>query len=190
MKLILASTSKYRKELLGRLGIPFEAVSPVCDEESYLARGLAPRELATTLATAKAFSLAAEFPDAAILGSDQVATIDGKILGKPGTHARAMEQLQLMSGRTHQLITAVTIAARGELFGFCDITRLTMRPLTEGEISRYLEADQPLDCAGSYKLECRGITLFSAIESRDHTAIVGLPLIEVTSILRSLGFTF
>lgn len=187
MKLILASTSKYRRELLARLGFSLEAVAPVCDEGSYLDKGLSPRRLATILATAKASSLAERFPHDVILGSDQVATIDGQILGKPETMERAREQLRLLSGRTHQLITAVTIVARGEFMGHCDTTSLTMRELRDAEIDRYLELDQPLDCAGSFKLESRGISLFSAIDSRDHTAIVGLPLIAVNSMLRTLG---
>lgn len=188
MKLVLASTSRYRRELLERLGLPFEARAPLCDEEALKAPDLAPEALASLLALAKAESLRATEPAAAIVGSDQLAAIDGVILGKPGTAARAEEQLARLAGRTHALVTAVAVAHPGGVLTHLDVTRLTMRPLGAEAIARYVAADAPLDCAGSYRLEARGVTLFSRIESADHTAIVGLPLMALTEMLVSLGF--
>ncbi|MBA3845871.1 MAG: septum formation protein Maf [Planctomycetes bacterium] len=186
--LVLASTSPYRRHLLERLGLPFAAIAPACDEEALKRPELTPRALAESLALAKADSLAASHPDAAIIGGDQVATIDGRILGKPGTPAKAAEQLALLAGRTHELITAIVVRHGGQAHAHTDVTRLTMRPLERAQIERYIAADRPLDCAGSYKLECRGIALFDRIESADHSAIVGLPLIALTRILAGLGF--
>lgn len=185
--LVLASTSRYRGELLARLGVPFVAAAPDCDEDAYQARGLAPRELAETLALAKAESLRAAYPDAVILGGDQLAAIDDAILGKPGSEAAACAQLARLAGRTHTLFTAVALLTRDRILRHTDVTRLTMRPLTAEQIARYVAADQPLDCAGAYKLERLGIALFSRIESADHTAIVGLPLLAITAMLDEIG---
>lgn len=185
--LLLASTSRYRGELLGRLGVPFLAVAPDCDEDAYKARGLAPQELAETLALAKAESLRSAYPGAAILGGDQLAAIDGEILGKPGSEAAARAQLARLAGRTHTLFTAVALLAPGRVLRHTDVTRLTMRPLSAEQIARYVAADDPVDCAGSYKLERLGIALFAQIESADHTAIVGLPLLAITAMLEGLG---
>ena len=189
--LVLASTSRYRRELLARLGLPFSVRAPACDEDA-IKRGLdlAPLELAAYLARAKAESLCAELPSGVIIGSDQIAEIDGVILGKPGTADRAAEQLALLAGRTHRLITAVAVAHPGGAIvsEHVDVARLTMRPLVFAQIARYVAADAPLDCAGSYKLEARGITLFSRIESEDSSAITGLPLIALTTMLSTLGF--
>jgi septum formation protein len=186
--LVLASTSRYRRELMKQLGVPFRATAAACDEEALKDPALAPDALAVMLARAKAESLRAAEPGAVIVGSDQVAAIDGVILEKPGTVARAEAQLARLSGRTHQLFTAVAVAHPGGLLQHLDVTRLTMRPLTAEQIARYVAADAPLDCAGSFRLEARGITLFSRIESEDHTAIIGLPLIATTTMLASLGF--
>jgi septum formation protein len=187
MDVILASTSPYRRALLERLGIPFRSLAPDVEEESYKARGLSPLALAEVLALAKARSLSEAWPDAVVIGSDQVASLDHRPLGKPGTVEAAEAQLSTMSGRAHELITAVAVRHRGETIAHTDVTTLSMRRLSSDEIRRYIEADRPLDCAGSYKLESRGIALFERIVSDDHTAIVGLPLIAVTTILRSLG---
>ena len=185
--LILASTSRYRGELLARLAVPFVAVAPDCDEDAYKSRGFSPRDLAETLALAKAESLRAAYPEAAILGGDQLAEIDGEILGKPGSEAAARAQLARLAGRTHTLITAVALVGRGQVLRHTDVTRLTMRALSAEQIARYVAADRPLDCAGSYKLELLGIALFSRIESADHTAIVGLPLLAITAMLGEIG---
>ncbi|HTN77815.1 MAG TPA: nucleoside triphosphate pyrophosphatase [Pirellulaceae bacterium] len=186
--LILASTSRYRQALLARLGIPFTAHAPLCDEDALKEDLLSPRELAEKLALAKAQSLVATFPDAVILGSDQVCACEGQILHKPGDAAGAQRQLAALAGRKHQLITAVCLLHGGNVQRHTDITTLTMRSLTSAEIARYVAVDEPYDCAGAYKLEQQGIALFDAIESLDHTAIVGLPLIAVASLLRGVGF--
>jgi 7-methyl-GTP pyrophosphatase len=185
--LILASTSRYRGELLARLGVPFVAAAPDCDEDAYKSRGSSPQELAELLALKKAESLRAAHPDAAILGGDQVAAIDDVILSKPGTEAAACAQLALLAGRTHTLITAIALIAGARILCHTDVTRLTMRPLSAEQIARYVAADRPLDCAGSYKLERLGIALFSRIESADHTAIIGLPLLALTAMLGEIG---
>ena len=189
--LVLASTSRYRRELLARLGVPFRARAPGCDEEEVkrlLPSGLSPEQLAVALARAKAESLRDVEPAAAVLGSDQVAALGDRLLEKPGTPERAAEQLSWLAGRTHVLCTAVAIFHEGRLQEHVDVTHLSMRPLTSAQIERYVSADAPLDCAGSYRLEARGISLFERIVSADHTAIVGLPLIAVTSMLAALGY--
>lgn len=192
MPLVLASTSKYRRALLERLGVPFESVSPACDEEALKDPRLAPQALAEHLAEAKAASVAVQQPHAVVIGSDQLGAIeiDGRwtILGKPGTTERAVDQLAMMSGRTHVLITAMVVARGAERWRHTDITRLTMRALDRSALERYVAADQPLDCAGAYKLECRGIALFERIESADVSAITGLPLLALTRILAGLGY--
>ncbi len=194
--LILASTSRYRAEQLARLGVPFRQAAPGCDEEAlkraFLAAsdGLAdrPRALAEHLARAKARSVAEREPGAVVIGADQLACLDGDILGKPGDAARAAAMLARMAGRTHRLVTAVCVIASGREHPFCDITALTMRPLGAAALDRYVAADNPVDCAGAYKLERRGIALFSRIDSADQTAITGLPLIALAEVLSGLGF--
>lgn len=192
LPLILASTSRYRRALLERLGVPFTAVSPACDEEALKDPSLAPQALAEHLAEAKAASIAHQHPQAVVIGSDQLAAveIDGRwtILGKPGTAARAVDQLAMMSGRTHVLITAMVVARGSERWRHTDLTKLTMRRLDREALERYVAADQPLDCAGAYKLECRGIALFESIASADASAITGLPLLALTRILSGLGY--
>lgn len=189
--IILASTSPYRKQLLERLGITFEAHTPNCDEEA-LKRDLAPQQLrpdqlACELARAKAQSLADQNPEAIIIGSDQVAQLDDQALGKPGTPERALKQLSSMNGRSHQLCTAVCIIAGNQVFEHLDQTTLFMAQHDQAALERYVQRDQPLDCAGSYKLEAAGISLFERIQSEDHSAITGLPLLFVCNCLRSLG---
>jgi septum formation protein len=185
--LILASTSRYRRELLARLGLPFTALAPDCDEEALKRPGIPPRQLAEELADAKARSLRTTHPDAVIIGSDQVCAVDDAILSKPGTPERAMAILARLQGRTHQLITAVTISGPDGEERHTDVTTLTMRSLDAAAIARYVAADAPLDCAGAYKLECRGIALMETVTSADHTAIVGLPLMAVTRMLARFG---
>jgi septum formation protein len=187
--LVLASTSTYRRELLARLGLAFRAQAPAMDEEAAkraLPPGLAPERLAATLAKAKAVSLAGD--DLAVLGADQVAALGDRVLGKPGSAEEAARQLSLLSGRTHVLVTAVAIVHGEAVHEHVDVTKLSMRPLSPGQIERYVAADAPIDCAGSYRLEARGIALFERIESADHTAIVGLPLMAVTSMLAAMGY--
>ena len=188
MELILASTSTYRAALLARFGLSFRSIAPRVDEEDWKARGLAPAELARTLAAAKALSLAEEFPDAAILGGDQLVAVGGEVLGKPRDAQGARRQLVRLAGRTHELVTAIAVWADGNSYEHVDIARLTMRDLSAAEIARYVEADLPTDCAGSYKLESLGVALFERIEAADHSAITGLPLMALSGILRRLSF--
>lgn len=186
--IILASTSKYRGELLRQLGYPFEVVSPGVDEDKVKGNGLTPSELAATLARFKAEAVFARYPHACVIGSDQVCSLGDKILSKPGTKEKATEQLSLMQGKTHELITAVSVISPKGIDSFINRTRLHMRPLTLSDIHHYVTADMPLDCAGSYKLESRGIKLFHKIEMDDHTSIIGLPLVQLTTTLLNLGF--
>jgi septum formation protein len=187
--LVLASTSPYRRALLTRLGVPFRCVAPLFEETSIPPLGRSPRELAELLADGKAASVAACEPAATVIGCDQVVALDGNLFSKPHSQSKAIDQLQAMAGRTHELITALVVLDSGRSFRHTDVTRMRMRPLSTAEIERYVTHDQPLDCAGSYKLEERGILLFKTIETEDHTAITGLPLIALTTILRELGFT-
>jgi septum formation protein len=186
--LVLASTSVYRRALLERLGVPFRWRAPLCDEESFKGEERDRRSLAERLAEAKAASLVAVDPGATIIGSDQVVSFQGRLFGKPSTVARAVEQLCAMAGQTHDLITALVVMQGGRTFRHTDVTTLRMRPLSRPAIERYVAADQPFDCAGSYKLESRGISLFEKIESDDHTAITGLPLMGLVTILLELGY--
>ncbi len=187
--LILASTSPYRRTLLERLGVPFRSMAPTCDESALKAEERDPIRLAERLAQAKAASLTEEQADnAAIIGCDQLLAVQGQIFGKPGSVEGAIDQLLSLAGRSHELITAMVVLSGGRTFRHTDVTKLWMRPLSRPAIERYVLADRPLDCAGSYKIESRGIALFDRIESTDQTAITGLPLIALTSILCELGF--
>jgi septum formation protein len=186
--LVLASTSPYRRELLGRLGLPFTCEPPRVDEAAFKVPARRPPQVAVDLARAKAATVAARHPDAVVIGSDQVATVDDAILDKPGSVEAARAQLQRLQGRTHELVTAVAIAHGGGMVEFVDTTALAMRRLDDAAIARYVAADQPLDCAGSYRIEALGVTLFDRIECSDWTAIVGLPLLRLGAELRALGF--
>ena len=186
--LILASTSVYRRELLARLGIPFRCVAPRFDESELSRDGKTPRAVAEALAEGKAVSIAVLEPGATVIGCDQLVALEGRILGKPGSLERAVEQLETLAGRTHELITALVVLRAGRTLRHTDVTRLRMRALTRPEIERYVKHDRPVDCAGSYKLEQQGIVLFESIESEDHSAITGLPLIRLTGLLRTLGY--
>ena len=186
--LVLASTSRYRRELLERLGLPFDVARPEVDEAAL--PGESPRDLAVRLAQAKAQAVACQRSDGAwALGSDQVADVEGQSLGKPGGRSAAIEQLRAMSGRVVRFHTALCLAhADGRLHADCDLTEVHMRQLSDAEIARYVEAEQPFDCAGSFKSEGLGITLFERIDNRDPTALVGLPLIATCRLLRAAGF--
>lgn len=185
-RLVLASTSRYRAELLSRLRLTFETVRPDVDEAP--AAGESPASLALRLATAKATAVAATRPEALVVGSDQVASCDGRILGKPGTRANGIAQLQAMSGREVVFLTAVAVASAGAPGEQAlDTTTVRFRQLPDDEIARYVDAESPLDCAGSFKCEGLGIALFESIESRDPTALVGLPLIATARLLRARG---
>ena len=187
--LVLGSTSRYRRELLQRLGLPFTVAAPDVDETPL--QGEAPRALALRLALAKAHAVAAQHPDAVVIGSDQVADLRGQPLGKPGTHERASAQLQRMSGETVIFQTAVAVVCAATGFEQVDLApvEVRFRTLTGDEIERYLHAEQPYDCAGSAKSEGLGISLLDAILSDDPTALVGLPLIRTCRMLRAAGLT-
>ena len=184
--LILASTSPYRRELLQRLRLPFETARPEVDETPL--RGESPGQLVRRLARAKADAVAARHPGAWVIGSDQVADLDGRPLGKSGGRAAAIAQLAGMSGRVVDFHTAVCLRRGDDEQLALDLTRVRFRPLALEEIERYVDAEQPFDCAGSFKCEGLGITLFEAIESHDPTALVGLPLIALSGMLRAAGF--
>ena len=187
MALILASTSRYRHELLERLRLPFQVARPEVDETPNA--GETPAPLAQRLALAKAMAIATQLPDAWIIGSDQVAALGFQPLGKPGTRDKAIAQLSAMSGREIQFHTAIALIRGNTVLEAMDTTRVLFRNLQAEEIERYVDAEQPLDCAGSFKSEGLGITLFDAIESNDPTALVGLPLIALSRLLREAGFT-
>jgi septum formation protein len=184
-QLILGSTSRYRRELLERLRLPFEVAKPEVDETPLPAEP--PADLARRLALAKAQAVAARFPAAVVIGSDQVADLDGEPIGKPGTHERAVAQLRRMSGRTVIFQTAVAVVASGFTGEFLSPVRVRFRTLDDIEIERYLRLEEPYDCAGSAKCETLGIALLEAIESDDPTALVGLPLIRTANLLRQCG---
>jgi septum formation protein len=186
--LILASTSTSRRTLLKRLGVTFRCMVPRVSEDEWKVGDWNPRELAENLAIAKAESLSTLEPEATVIGSDQLVNFGGRVYGKPGTPERAIEQLAAMSGKSHVLITSVAVWRAGQKYMHTDLTTMWMRTLTAEEIERYVAADWPLECAGSYRLEERGITLFERIETQDYTAILGLPLIALTTLLRQLGF--
>jgi septum formation protein len=187
-RLVLASTSPYRRELLGRLRLPFEVARPQVDETPQ--PGETPAPLATRLAAATAAAVAAGAGDIWVLGSDQVAALGDRPLGKPGTPEAACAQLRAMSGRSISFHTALCLQhGDGRRLAALDHTTVHFRDLGDAEIERYVAAEQPLDCAGSFKSEGLGIALFEAIESRDPTALVGLPLIATARLLREAGFT-
>ena len=185
--LILGSSSVYRRELLGRLGLPFTSVSPDIDESP--AANESPAATAQRLALAKAHAVAAAHPDALIIASDQVADLDGQPLGKPGDHAHAMRQLQMMRGRRVVFHTALclldAVSGRHQLTNVP--TTVHYRDLTDAQIAHYLQREQPYDCAGSAKIECLGIILPLKVESDDPTALIGLPLIALVTMLEAEG---
>lgn len=186
-KLILGSTSVYRRELLERLRIPFSVESPHVDESPL--PGELPATLACRLALAKAQAVAERFPDAVVIGSDQVADLDGVALGKPGTHARAVRQLRQMSGQVVIFQTAVAVVCKQSGFSkeSLALVKVKFRELSDAEIENYLQAEQPYDCAGSAKSEGLGIALLERIDNDDPTALVGLPLIRTAALLRAAG---
>ena len=185
--LILGSTSRYRRELLQRLRVPFEVVSPDVDETPLANE--APQALATRLALAKAKAVAANHPNAVVIGSDQVADLNGEPLGKPGTHERAVLQLQKMRGQTVVFQTAVSVVCQASGFEQTELAQIKVRfrDLSDAEIEAYLRAEEPYDCAGSAKSEGLGIVLLDAIDNDDPTALIGLPMIRTARLLRAAG---
>lgn len=186
-KLVLGSTSAYRRELLQRLRLPFTVAAPDVDETPLPQE--APLALARRLALAKAQAVARHYPDCVVIGSDQVADLDGEPLGKPGTHERAVAQLQKMRGKTVIFQTAVAVVCQASGFVQEDVAqvRVVFRDLSDAEIDNYLRAEMPYDCAGSAKSEGLGIALLESIDNDDPTALVGLPLIRTSRMLRAAG---
>ncbi|MDY7544964.1 Maf-like protein [Glaciimonas sp. Gout2] len=193
-RLILGSSSKYRKELLSRLHIPFEVISPEIDETPRL--GETPEETAMRLAREKALAVALMAPEALIIASDQIATLDGEQIGKPGTHQNALLQLQKMRGRRVVFHTALCLLDGRSIKSESIVqleniqTFVTFRNLPDAELDAYLHIEQPYDCAGSAKNEGLGIAILEKIESSDPTALTGLPLIALTGMLRRAGVSF
>ncbi len=186
-RLVLGSTSRYRAELLSRLCLPFDVAAPDVDETPHA--GEAPGALALRLAIAKARAVAAAHPDAVVIGSDQVADLLGQPLGKPGTHEKAVAQLQQMRGHGVVFQTAVAVVCMATGFEQAELAPVDVRfrDLSDAEIERYLRAEQPYDCAGSAKSEGLGISLLDSIQSDDPTALIGLPLIRTCRMLRAAG---
>ena len=187
IRLVLASTSRHRRALLERLGIPFEAVAPGVDEARASREPV--EQLVRRLSRAKAEAVSGRHPGALIIGSDQAAERDGEILGKPGDHPTAVAQLKAASGKYMKFHTGLCLidTRDGRVQEYTDVTRVAFRKLSDGEIERYLQAEQPYDSAGSFKSEGQGITLFEGIESNDPSALVGLPLITLCKFLRNAG---
>jgi septum formation protein len=185
--LVLGSTSRYRRELLSRLRVPFEVAAPNVDETPLPSE--APTALAQRLALAKAQAVAEKFPQAVVIGSDQVADLHGQPLGKPGSHERAVEQLRMMRGKTVIFQTALAVVCLETGFMAQDIAavRVVFRDVSDDEIENYLRIEQPYDCAGSAKSEGLGIALLERIDNDDPTALIGLPLIRTARMIRAAG---
>ena len=189
MQLVLASTSPHRRALLQQLGVPFVAADPMLDEEPFKLAGLSPEQLVVALAEAKASAVRARFPHSLIIGSDQCAELDGRILGKPGSLEATIDQLASLSGRTHRLLTGLCVldAATGGSRTHLDVHRMTMRSLERRQLESYASQDRPFDCAGGYRIESRGVALFEAVDGQDQTAVVGLPLMQLSIMLADAG---
>ncbi len=188
MQLVLASTSPYRKALLEKLRLAFETAAPEIDERAH--PGEAPSALVERLAVEKAKAVSGGYPDALIIGSDQVAVAGDKVLGKPGNHDKAHQQLRLLSGRRVVFMTGLCLlnSATGRVQADVVDYTVTFRTLTDQQIARYLELEQPFDSAGSFKSEGLGITLFAAMQGSDPNALIGLPLIRLTTMLAKEGW--
>ena len=184
-RLILASSSKYRHELLARLKIPFFSVSPDVDETPFPDEP--PKQLASRLALAKAQHIAQAYPTHVVIGADQAASIHGQPLGKPGHAAAAHDQLRQLSGQTVTFFSAMAVVRGSQVQSVVVPTHCTFRTLSDAAITRYIAIDQPFDTAGSAKAECLGIALMQSMHSSDPTSIVGLPLIELTRMLAQVG---
>lgn len=186
-QLILASSSQYRAKLLAQLQLPFSTKAPNIDETPQ--PGEAPQDLARRLAADKAQALASQYPNALIIGSDQVATLGGSSIGKPGSKAQALKQLKAASGQWMSFYTGLCLrdSGTGVQYQSIESYRVKFKTLTERQIERYLSVDAPYDCAGSFKCEAYGIALFEAMEGRDHNSLIGLPLIALTELLGQAG---
>ena len=189
--LVLASSSRYRAELLGRLELPFETCAPEFDERAHDHRypELGPARFAEQLALGKAESLRVRYPEAWVLAADQLAIVDDELLHKPGSIEGAIDQLMQLSGRMHRLVSGIVLldSATGAWTSTIDEQRMTMRAFDRAEAQAYVERWRPLDCVGSYRIEDPGIKLFERIEGEDFTGIIGLPLLAVARLLRGAG---
>ena len=183
--LILASTSLFRRELLGRLGLPFEPCAP--DYEEVVLDGLSPEETALQHALGKARSVSGRFPGQLVIGSDQLAELDGDILGKPLTEARAVAQLRRMAGRKVWFHTGLALVRDGEEQSLCEPFGVRLRALSDAQIVDYVRREQPLHSAGSFHVEGLGIALMEELDGRDLTSLIGLPLIALTDLLARFG---
>lgn len=194
--IVLASSSQYRKELLSKTGLRFECQSPGLDEADITARllqnGASPEQIASELSVAKAQAVfdTLRSEDPLIISGDQLVSFQGKILGKPGHHDAAINQLSELNGHEHTLITCITLKDTTGVMNYTHTTHLLMKNLSAGEIQRYVEIEKPYDCAGSYKIESKGIALFAQIDCDDFTAIQGIPMIWLTRQLKARGYEF
>ncbi len=187
MKIILGSTSPYRKKLLQQLNVNFTVAAPAVDETALKKTAqVSLSDLPLFLAQKKAESVVGQFPQALVIGSDQMGLFKNQALDKPGTREKAISQLQMLQGHSHQLLTALYVIYQGRAFQHVDITELTMRPLTDAQITNYVDLENPVDCAGSYKFEGLGIALFEKVQTKDPSSIVGMPLMALTQILQDL----
>lgn len=190
MEIILASSSKYRKELLTKLGIKFKAISPDINEDIIKeSKDIDFSQKAVKLATEKANAIYKNHPDSLVIGSDQICHNDNEIFSKSGSIDRSFEILTSLNGKTHYLTTAYCIKTANETITHTNITTLKMRKLSDLQIKNYLNLDKPIDCAGSYKLEQNGISLFESVQTDDYTAIIGLPIIQLGNDLSQLGIS-
>ena len=186
-EIVLASTSKYRRELLSRLKVPFTWEDPGIDEAQSMTSGLGPQKIAEHLALEKAKAVSLRHPKAIVIGSRSASGAGDTVFGKPGDAEGAFQQLKTLRGKTHTLITAMAVLAGTEKILHTDITRIEMENLSDAALRRYVANDMPVDCAGSYKIEGQGIALFRRIEGADPSAIQGLPLLALSRVLRQLG---
>lgn len=188
-KIVLASTSQYRRQQLATLGIPFDSIKPMFDEDSVknqIVNALKhPHAIAQKLSHEKGASISK--PDTITISGDQLVAFEGDILGKPGTPEKAVEQLLRMQGKNHELVTACTVFDGLKPIDILNITQITLKPLSVEQIKAYVKLDQPLDCAGSYKIEKHGIQLIDSIKTEDFTSIQGLPLLALAKVFNSLN---
>ncbi len=192
--IVLASSSAYRRTLLSRAGISFSTYDPEIPEEQISARLLAenktPKEIAEHLAMEKAKAAGTKFPSHLVISGDQLVSHRGRILGKPGSAKAAIQQLQSLRSESHELVTSLVLLGPDRLEMHTEITRLKMKSLSDRELENYVALDQPLDCAGSYKIEKSGIILFESVESQDFSAIQGIPMIWLSNRLKEYGYEF
>ncbi len=191
-KIILASTSQYRKSLIEKLVSNVVCQKPICDEETlknkFLTEGQNPIQIAHALSYEKGLSVFKNNPDCIVISGDQLINFEGQIIGKSNNFENAQKQLKLMNGKTHQLVTCLTVFSQEHTTYLDHISKMTLKKLNAQEIDRYLSKDQPFDSAGSYKIECSGVGLFEKIETNDFTAIQGLPLLWLSKTLRKMGY--